>query len=516
MPRTLYFKFRGERENGDRLKPETMDSEYSDPLPNPFGFNEARSGEDFTGGPPAKPLVELEMTQLSAELRLAGRGISPIEAHGRITYRYGFTGGPFVKPLVELEMTRLSAELRRKSSWWTKCRHDTILSKWREEALVQAQHMDESHINYVLNELDGYANLRDETSGAEVSCYDKIWQSDTLIPAALKERLIAGAVKLENVPESERDWHPRSNGQVLDLVHPSLYPIVYGRTLSYPEDFDDRSSTALQLRLKPPADESSGWLALNGYYISERFQWLPTDFEVSEDGLSVKRVSYINNLNPIEHEGLYRAIEGLIGAYIPLFERVLTDSILENEATPERTSNGYSYDLKAYRSHPNCSDYSDGEKFNRDCAEWEDGRSIILPYIQDGGYKAGSLEKRRIKYKLGGRTIQVIVKLANIHLTPEKPEYSGGSWHVEGMKNEAIAASGIYYYDEENITESRLAFRTAVGVPPNYEQGDEKGCMLTWGMKRDDPCVNELGSVITCQDHGTASTSGMARIRDQC
>ena len=31
------------------------------------------------------------------------------------------------------------------------------------------------------------------------------------------------------------------------------------------------------------------------------------------------------------------------------------------------------------------------------------------------------------------RGIQVIVKLANIHLTPEKPEYDGGTWHVEGQ-----------------------------------------------------------------------------------
>lgn len=29
--------------------------------------------------------------------------------------------------------------------------------------------------------------------------------------------------------------------------------------------------------------------------------------------------------------------------------------------------------------------------------------------------------------------LQVIVKLANIQLTPEKPNYDGGSWHVEGQ-----------------------------------------------------------------------------------
>ena len=32
--------------------------------------------------------------------------------------------------------------------------------------------------------------------------------------------------------------------------------------------------------------------------------------------------------------------------------------------------------------------------------------------------------------------LQIIVKLANIHLTPEKPRYEGGSWHVEGQMNE--------------------------------------------------------------------------------
>ena len=29
--------------------------------------------------------------------------------------------------------------------------------------------------------------------------------------------------------------------------------------------------------------------------------------------------------------------------------------------------------------------------------------------------------------------LQIIVKLANIHLTPENPTYEGGSWHVEGQ-----------------------------------------------------------------------------------
>ena len=60
---------------------------------------------------------------------------------------------------------------------------------------------------------------------------------------------------------------------------------------------------------------------------------------------------------------------------------------------------------------------------------------------------------------LRGRTLKVIVKLANIELTPEKPYYNGGAWHVEGMGNEAIVATAIYYYSQENVTPSTLSFR---------------------------------------------------------
>jgi hypothetical protein len=30
------------------------------------------------------------------------------------------------------------------------------------------------------------------------------------------------------------------------------------------------------------------------------------------------------------------------------------------------------------------------------------------------------------------RGLQIVVKLTNIYLTPERPRYDGGTWHVEG------------------------------------------------------------------------------------
>ncbi|KAG8686570.1 hypothetical protein FRC09_014048 [Ceratobasidium sp. 395] len=413
------------------------------------------------------------------------------------------------KPLVELEMTALSANIRSKPSWWTKFCDQDILKKWRAEALGQARQMKESHIDYVLNELSGYAKLRNEETGAEVSCYDCIWQSDKLVSSTLKAKLVEGVADLENVPNSKKDWHPRSNNIVLDLVHPSLYPIVYGRTLAYPEGCTDHDATKLEAIPPPPLIEPRSifrWTAEYNYHQSQKFQWLPTDFVVSEDGKSVKSASYINNLNPDQHTELHKAIEGLIGAFIPLFERVLTDLIPSNQAVPARTNNSYDYNQRNTPEPEFRVDFNDDEsqEWNKLYEEWAANQPIVLPNVSPEGYVSGTLEKRDIWYSLAGKTIQVIVKLANIHLTPEKPEYSGGSWHIEGMSNEAIAASGIYYYSEENITESRLAFRTAACIPNDYEQDDERGCRLTWGISRDDPCVNELGAVVTCQDRTIA------------
>lgn len=52
------------------------------------------------------------------------------------------------------------------------------------------------------------------------------------------------------------------------------------------------------------------------------------------------------------------------------------------------------------------------------------------------------------------------------------------------MANERIVASGIYYYDTENITSSHISFRVAVNFEThNYEQSDGEGIELTWGME---------------------------------
>lgn len=55
-------------------------------------------------------------------------------------------------------------------------------------------------------------------------------KSDTLIDEDLKLELRSAVQELKAHQASSPDWHPWSNDTVQDLVHPSLYPLVYGRS----------------------------------------------------------------------------------------------------------------------------------------------------------------------------------------------------------------------------------------------------------------------------------------------
>lgn len=95
--------------------------------------------------------------------------------------------------------------------------------------------------------------------------------------------------------------------------------------------------------------------------------------------------------------------------------------------------------------------------------------------------------------------IQVIVKAANIILTPENPTYQGGSWHIEGMPYEHIIATGIYYYDIENITPSYLEFRRALSGEVDYPQNAYTYVSRHYGLEDESPLNEYMGKVLAQQ-----------------
>ncbi|KAJ7477040.1 hypothetical protein B0H11DRAFT_1308233 [Mycena galericulata] len=422
--------------------------------------------------------------------------------------------GPEPRTLAEMRMYALSWAIRSKPEWQRKMKDPVILERWRKEALEQQEHLPVEEkltlnmVNYVLTELDGYARLADSDTGIESGPFDAIWYSDRLIPSEVSDRLRAEIAQLEDVPDDLRDWHPGSNGQVLDLVHPSLYCIIYGRT----------QDSNLNL-VEPPEYKDSETYAKQA--LSKHFSWLPSDFSVDATDGSVKLLSpYINNLHPTKHVSLYRVIESALSSYVPLFERVLSqvngqDKDLFRDITPgsgriipERvfgTWAGYSWKFCGVAVPCIWNNVKVEREPGMTRAEYKKRRKEA-PKTLPEAYESytGELEKTIAPYSLRGKTIQCIIKLANIHLSPENPEYNGGSWHVEGMINERIVASGIYYYEEDNITESRLAFRVTTG-PPVYHQQDDSYCMeILYGMQRDSHCCQDLGSIKTSSGRALA------------
>ncbi|KAJ7725100.1 hypothetical protein B0H16DRAFT_1665936 [Mycena metata] len=433
--------------------------------------------------------------------------------------------GPQPRTLAELRMYALSWAIRSKPEWQRKISDAIILDKWRTEALAQ-QHalrieekLTPNMVNYVLTELAGYARLSDPTTGIESGPFDAIWFSDRLISLEVSERLRAVVSQVENTPNVPKDWHPGSNGQVLDLVHPSLYCIVYDRT----QNLDSTSPKLEPPEYIPPtAQLRSDWsYDLQAKPVSDKFCWLPSDFSVDATDGSVKLTSpYINNLHPTKHKALYPIIESVLGAFIPLFERVLSqvngqDQDLYRDVTPgsgrivTKLSYGYwaGYNKKPCGITVPCI-WSNAEVEVPDDTTDEEYYRLqeAAPKVLPEAFEeyTGELEKTIVPYSLRGKTIQCIIKLASIHLTPENAEYDGGSWHVEGMLNEHIVASGIYYYEEENISESRLAFRMTTGAPVYHIQEDVVCSRILYGMERNHhPCQN-LGSIATSANRALA------------
>ncbi|EME49821.1 hypothetical protein DOTSEDRAFT_98584, partial [Dothistroma septosporum NZE10] len=61
-----------------------------------------------------------------------------------------------------------------------------------------------------------------------------VYVSNNAVSDGTKTTLQKAATRLADVKEYQRDWHPGSDGKMLDQVHPSLVPHVCGRSSMVP------------------------------------------------------------------------------------------------------------------------------------------------------------------------------------------------------------------------------------------------------------------------------------------
>jgi len=397
---------------------------------------------------------------------------------------------PPAKFLDEIRCMKFIQAVLNKPDWKRKLNSSEIVSKWRVE--TKDYQLRKEVFDYAIEELKWLASVSDDASGIEPTGVDFVWRSDEAVSEELH-------TDFQNILEKyastlpEKDYHPGSNDQVVNIVHPSLFCLVYGQST-------DTKGDPIQLtdKIPPPAQ----YAHMHTYPTdirhmwSKRYQWLPSEFLIDEEG-KVKISSYINNL-PF-YAGLYSTISEIFELAIPLFNRVLSELRAHHGRTRFPLVDGYTWwesedpPPEIYEGIAN----NDWDQIDAVQEEWSKNRVPIPLPIPDFDPTLFDCARDQI-VDLRGCRLQVIVKIGSIELTPEKPSFKGGNWHVEGMANEKIVATAIYYYDSENIEGDCLNFRQSVELDTAiFAQDDEQGAETMFGISRDDAMVQDAGTVQT-------------------
>ncbi|KAF5682043.1 duf1665 domain-containing protein [Fusarium circinatum] len=477
----------------------------------------------------------------------------------------------------EFCMLKFIDELSDKPRWWEKINDHEIATKWKKEALAINW---KSYLQYAdfTSAMADAADLYQQTGLIPVYDYSAaVLKSDTIMTPELAKSLQEAIMVLEDIAPKQQDWHPGSDGKVLDLVHPSLWPLTYGRfrilldRVIGLKDAFTAEGQAVMIRT-PTVDGLHGQSFSN---FSQRFQWLPCDVLLDPATGSVKIASYINNLHPQEHAHLYPIIETFIKKSLPAWDilyrweddfavqRLQTEEAIldcqagenvhcgckpwdrplgENEDPRhpyepggEEYEEDSSWSLSDIDEVSDTSEFCEGSKGKglSDQDESDKDDSDQNDSDPEHGYFEGSQRRKLdeawfksthrvnvpdanpnaagyVKITPGDvkttgffkdkKQIQVIVKLANIHLTPESPSYDGGSWHTEGQLNEHIVSTALYYYDSENITGCTLSFRTNtedLSDEISYNQYEHGPIYRTFAIERDGDRQQYIGSVHT-------------------
>lgn len=392
-------------------------------------------------------------------------------------------------------------------------------------------------------------------------------KSDILVKADLHDSLRQAFRRLQNDQADGPDWHPNSGGLVQDLVHPSMFPLVYGRSKALKDEIvnvaDAIEKWAGKGEVIPksevPAPDRTGphWsnnVVLGGYdvptsYWSSSFQWLPSNVSFQNNG-SAKLMSYVNNLHPTRYPEIYATIEKLIDTAIPAWDQCLLEYRHYRLHGPGRKGSRFSV--------PSGADDEEGDNWSpSDPAELADvevdlSHDLIWDHVEDEmerkwkvlrtpvfrepepftaveynpqkimdnldtsprRFWMNSQSEPHVEALIGGLRekfkdsgLQIIIKMASIELTPDKPEFPAGGWHIEGLLNEKICATALYYLDSENITESKLSFRMQTSYDQDtlqHEVGQDSyhwmecnyGTRLSVGGGS---CIQNYGSVNTCE-----------------
>ncbi|KAK7745088.1 hypothetical protein SLS53_003323 [Cytospora paraplurivora] len=506
--------------------------------------------------------------------------------HGAHPEIYGATSK--LLPIREVAMMGIMERLTDKKDWHRKVFDDAIVEKWREEAMAipdeefvktaatpssewnrgPIKHlvngapriaestkikdvMSKDAFDYCIQELRSKAEYYDKTGIIPtLDASATVVKSDILVKEDLRESLIKAFQKLQDDQASSPDWHPGTNDMVLDLVHPSMYPLIYGQSKVLKDELVGVSDSIEKWAGKGEViakDETPvqnpgfgiGWGVPQTVW-SNAYQWLPSNIAFQEDG-SVKFTSYINNLHPTRYPDIYSTIEKLIETVLPAWDHCLLEHENWKPTGPGRKGSRFAVpgraddeceenwdpsdpaqmaDIELDTSQAWRYDYEEDENVRK----WKVLRSPVLrepkpfeevnysPYRVSENSESPKPDGEPTPQALVGGLredtedtgLQVFVKMVSIELTPDKPEFPAGGWHVEGQLNERICATALYYLDSENITDSSLAFRmhTSYGQDELQRKVGQDSyhwleCLYGTNLGNGGECIQNYGSVDT-------------------
>ncbi|KHN95571.1 uncharacterized protein MAM_06628 [Metarhizium album ARSEF 1941] len=395
-----------------------------------------------------------------------------------------------------------------KPEWWRKVRDPAISARWKDEMLAVNGPEYHAHADFTprmadacTEELTDKADLYEATGLIPVldysACVVKLLKSDSLMDQQLTKQLMDAARPLEDAPEQQKDWHPGSNEKVLDLVHPSLWPLVYGRSRILPDkeitvdNCLDHMGTG-EVIARPdmesdglPASTSTGWASEPVSASSVRYQCLPCNV-VADDKGEAKINSYIDSLHPIDHAALYAIIEKFISESLPAWDLAGAQC-----TTPEA-----------------CKDTGECRPTNRPVNDDEPPREEHEEY--GDGYQES--ERGRLDALWFQATHPQMLPDATSASDPREEMATKTEFERARRQQERFSAmaddikTALFYHDNENITESRLAFRTSsnsedLTVNLEYTQNDVRSVARTFAVDEahEATTLQNIGSVLTRQ-----------------
>ncbi|KAK3068378.1 hypothetical protein LTR53_014111 [Teratosphaeriaceae sp. CCFEE 6253] len=452
--------------------------------------------------------------------------------------------------LREQRMLDFINQISDKPRWWEKIEDREILARWRDEACgtegqqrTSSAHLNAESFDYCVQELrDKAAYLAKHGVVHVLDVAATVVKADVDDTDACWHALRDAARILEDVPDRLKDWHPGSNGLVLDLLHPSLFPLQYGKSRVLPHgtvtlhqcaEFTGLGEVCPRpavLDSDTPYSREVSWGNPSELQPWGSFQWLPSEITFDIEG-TAKIASYVTNLHPRDHVSLYRALELAVAKAVPLWNECLSWFHPRHRIKVESCGcenylkdnyPGWPGDNDRDGEEDEDSDEQDEENYNRHnhfedwLSDHPDERRVLQPSPK-GDYlpfeqrlESASDEQAqestpqnpaaapqphpRIDLRTASPTLQVIFKLATIHLTPSNPIYDGSSWHVEGALNEHICATALFYYASDNISDDYLHFRHHIDAEEMEAAED------LFGIANEAAAVQELGAGVRTRE----------------